>query len=183
MFLCQLRWGDFHQQLPSFWTPRLRKTLFFGPPCGDLGHRLEVLLLHLLLFSLSSRIRRRMVNEIVPACHKVRKLSPVYRQVRRQVLAFFLPYWKWEGLDASDGVDRELLNIGHDIDVGVEIMIELVASPRKATNKAAINGRRNLAEDQPNLTRASACAHFVVLFEFWRPIKFFMASKTLGLSS
>jgi hypothetical protein len=99
-----------------------------------------------------------MVNEIVPACRTVRKLGGVYGQARRQVLAFLLPSWKWEGLDASDGVDlppqllvRELLNIGHDTDVCVEIVIELVASPCKAADKAAVNERRNLAEDQPNL--------------------------------
>ena len=94
----------------------------------------------------------------MPACRTVRKLGGVYGQARRQVLAFLLPSWKWEGLDASDGVDlppqllvRELLNIGHDTDVSIEIMIELVASPRKAADKAAVNERRNLAEDQPNL--------------------------------
>jgi len=73
-------------------------------------------------------------------------------------LRSLLPSWKWEGLDAPDGVDlppqllvRELLNIGHDTDVRVEVVVELVASPRKAANKAPVNERRNLAEDQPNL--------------------------------
>ena len=74
------------------------------------------------------------------------------------MLVFLLPSWKWEGLVASDGVDfppklivREFLNIGHDTNVCVKIMIELVALPRKAADEAAVNKRRNLAEDQPNL--------------------------------
>jgi hypothetical protein len=158
VLLRQLRWGDFCQQLPCFWTRGLRKTLFIGPPCCDLSHCLEVLPLHLLVFSIGSCVRRRMVNEIVPACRTVRKQGGVYGQARRQVLAFLLPSWKWEGLDASNGVDLplqllvcEILDIGHDTDVCVEIMIELIASPRKAADKAAVNERRNLAKDQPNL--------------------------------
>jgi len=39
----------------------------------------------LLIFSISSCVRRRMVNEIVPACRTVRKLGGVYGQARRQV--------------------------------------------------------------------------------------------------
>ena len=48
--------GDFRQQLPYFWTHRPRKTLFIGPPCCDLDHLLEVLPLHLLVFSIASRV-------------------------------------------------------------------------------------------------------------------------------
>ena len=94
----------------------------------------------------------------MPPCRTVRKLDGVHGQARRQVLAFLFPYWEWEGLDAFNGVDlppqllvHELLNTGHDTDVDVIIMIELVDLPLKATDKAAINERRNLVEDQPNL--------------------------------
>jgi hypothetical protein len=99
---------------------------------------------------------------------------PCLRASQETVTCVPSPLLKWEGLDASDGDDlppqllvRELLNIGHDTNLCVEIMIELVALPCKAADTAAVNERRILQKISQILIRASVCAHFEVLFEFW----------------
>ncbi len=76
----------------------------------------------------------------------MRKLDPVHGQARRHVIAFLLPYWKWYGFDASDRINflsqllvHQLLDISHDTNVGVEIMVLFNGLPREVTNKAAIN--------------------------------------------
>jgi hypothetical protein len=75
-----------------------------------------------------------------------------------------------------------LINVLHDPNVGIEVVVEVTTVPREAADKAAINQRRNLPEDLQNLHQSF---DVIPLYDFYTEGSFSrccMAAYEPGLS-